>query len=77
VLLKSQFGTSLEKTVIKYNFEEYFGIDVQMKVVDLEFLIVSIWLDSAIMNIFLYNLKLKIQKFLINLILNKILAFLG
>jgi hypothetical protein len=37
---------SLKKTVIKCNIEEYFGIDVQMKVIDLEFLILSIRLDS-------------------------------
>jgi hypothetical protein len=28
---------SLRKIVIKYNLEEYFGINVQMKVIDLEF----------------------------------------
>jgi hypothetical protein len=31
---------------------------------------------NAIMNILLYNLKLKILKFLLNLITNKILTFL-
>jgi hypothetical protein len=69
----------LRKIVIKYNLEEYFGIDVQMKVIDLEFLILSIRLrfTNAIMNILLYNLKLEIQKFLLNLITKKILTFLG
>jgi hypothetical protein len=33
--------------------------------------------SNAIMNILLYNLKLKIQKFLLNLITNKILTFSG
>jgi hypothetical protein len=32
---------------------------------------------NAITNILLYNLKLKIQKFLLDLITNKILTFLG
>jgi hypothetical protein len=33
-----------------YNLEEYFGIDVQMKVVDLESFILSIWLDSPMLS---------------------------
>jgi hypothetical protein len=32
----------LRKTIIKYNLEKYFEIDVQIKVIDLEFLILSI-----------------------------------
>jgi hypothetical protein len=40
---------SLRKTDIKYNLDEYFGIDVQMKVIDLEFLILSIQLDSPLL----------------------------
>jgi hypothetical protein len=62
-----------KKTDIKYNLEEYFGIIVQMKVIDLEFFILSMQLDSPM----LFNLKLKIQKFLLNLNTNKILAFWG
>jgi hypothetical protein len=62
-----------KKTDIKYNLEEYFGIIVQMKVIDLEFFILSMQLDSPM----LFNLKLKIQKFLLNLITNKILTFWG
>jgi hypothetical protein len=54
----------LRKIVIKYNLEEYFGIDVQMKVIDLEFFILSIQLDSPMLSwIFYYtiwNLKFKI-----------------
>jgi hypothetical protein len=71
--------SSLRKIVIKYNLEENFGINIQMKVIDLEFLILSIWLDSPMLSpiFLLYNLKLKIQKFLLNLITNKILTFLG
>jgi hypothetical protein len=45
VLMRSQF----EKTIIKYNLEKYFGINVQIKVIDLEFLILSIWLDSPML----------------------------
>jgi hypothetical protein len=40
----------LRETVIKYNLEDYFGIDVQMKVIDLEFLILSIRLDSPMLS---------------------------
>jgi hypothetical protein len=40
---------NLKKTVIKYNLEEYFGIDIQMKVIDLEILILSIQLDSPML----------------------------
>jgi hypothetical protein len=71
--------SSLRKIVIKYNLEENFGINIQMKVIDLEFLILSIWLDSPMLSpiFLLYNLKLKIQKFLLNLITNKILTFLS
>jgi hypothetical protein len=35
---------------MKYNLEEYFGIKVQMKVIDLKFLILSIWLDSPMLS---------------------------
>jgi hypothetical protein len=35
---------------MKYNLEEYFGIDVQMEVIDLEFLILSIRLDSPMLS---------------------------
>jgi hypothetical protein len=38
------------KIIIKYNLEEYFGINVQMKVIDLEFLILSIQLDSPMLS---------------------------
>jgi hypothetical protein len=48
VLLRSPPGS--RKTVIKYNLEEYFGIDVQMKVIDLEFLILSIQLESPMVS---------------------------
>jgi hypothetical protein len=41
---------SSRKTIIKYNLEEYFGIDVQMKVIDLEFFIISIRLDSPMLS---------------------------
>jgi hypothetical protein len=41
---------SLRKSVIKYNLEEYFEIDVQMKVIDLEFLILSILLNSPMLS---------------------------
>jgi hypothetical protein len=48
-----------------YNVEKYFGIDVQMKVIDLEFLILSMQLDSLVLSwIFYYtiwNLKFKIH----------------
>jgi hypothetical protein len=37
---------NLKQTVIKYYLEEYFGIDVQIKVLDFEFWILPIWLDS-------------------------------
>jgi hypothetical protein len=58
----------------KNNLEEYFGIDVQMKIIDLDFLysIYMVRFTKTIMNILLYNLK-----FLLNLITNKILTFLG
>jgi hypothetical protein len=59
VLLRSLVWerTSLKKTVIKYNLEEYFGIDVQMKVIDLEFFILSIQLDSPMLSwIFYYTI---------------------
>jgi hypothetical protein len=39
----------MRKTIIKYNLKEYFGIDEQMKVIDLEFLILSIRLDSPML----------------------------
>jgi hypothetical protein len=39
----------MRKIVIEYNLEEYFGIDEQMKVIDLEFFILSIWLDSPML----------------------------
>jgi hypothetical protein len=55
---------SFRKTVIKYNLEEYFGINVQMKVIDLDFFTLSIWLD--ITNILLCNLKLKSSNFFSN-----------
>jgi hypothetical protein len=52
-----------EKIVIKYNLEEYFGINEQMKVIDLELFILSIYLDSPMLAwIFYYtiwNLKFK------------------
>jgi hypothetical protein len=53
---------NLRKTIIKYNLEEYFGIDAQMKVIDLEILILSILVKftNDIANILLFNLKLKI-----------------
>jgi hypothetical protein len=35
---------------MKYNLEEYFGIDVQMKVIDLEFFILFIQLDSPMLS---------------------------
>jgi hypothetical protein len=41
---------SSRKTVIKYNLKEYFGIDVQMKIIDLEFLILSVWLNSPMLS---------------------------
>jgi hypothetical protein len=40
----------LKKIVIKYNLEEYFGINVQMKVIDLENLILSIKLESPMLS---------------------------
>jgi hypothetical protein len=42
--------STFRKIVIKYNLEEYFGIDVQMKVIDLEFFILSIQLDSPMLS---------------------------
>jgi hypothetical protein len=45
----------LRNTIIKYYLEEYFGIDVQMKVTDLEFWILSIWLDSPMPSLILYH----------------------
>jgi hypothetical protein len=41
---------------MKYYLEEYFGIDAQMKVIDLKFLILSVWVDSPIQSpIFYYK----------------------
>jgi hypothetical protein len=64
---------NLRKIVMKYNLEDYFEIYVQMKVIDLEFFdsIYTVRFTNAIMNILLYNFKLKIQKFLLSLITNK------
>jgi hypothetical protein len=47
VLMRSSI---LRKIAIKYNLEEYFGIDIQMKVIDLEFLIPSMRLDSPMLS---------------------------
>jgi hypothetical protein len=48
---------NLRKIVIKYYLEEYFEIDVQIKVIDVEFLIQSIWLDSPMLSpIFFYTI---------------------
>jgi hypothetical protein len=69
---------NLSKIVIKYNLEDYFGIDVQMKAIDLEiFILYTVRSTKATTNILLYNLKLKIQKFLLNLITKKIFTFWG
>jgi hypothetical protein len=38
------------KTIRKYSLEEYFGIDVQMIVIDLKFLILSIQLDLPMLS---------------------------
>jgi hypothetical protein len=48
---KSAYGIpSLRKIVIKYKLEEHFGIDVQMKVIDLEFFILFIQLDLPMLS---------------------------
>jgi hypothetical protein len=44
----------LRKIVIKCYFEEYFGIDTQMKVVNHELLILSIQLNSLILSPLFY-----------------------
>jgi hypothetical protein len=36
---------NLRKIIIKYYLEEYFGIDVQMKVINFEYWILFVWLD--------------------------------
>jgi hypothetical protein len=41
---------NLRKTVIKYNLEEYSGINVQMKVIGLEFFILSTQLNSPMLS---------------------------
>ena len=47
---KSAFGIpSFRKIVIRYNLEEYFGINIEMKVIDFEFLILSIQLNSSLL----------------------------
>jgi hypothetical protein len=46
--------SKLKKNVINYNLEENFGIDVQMKVIDLEFLILFIWLASPMLSRIFY-----------------------
>jgi hypothetical protein len=61
--LECFWDPQFEKIILKYNLEEYFGIDVQMKVIDLEFLILSIQLDSPMLSWVIYyttwNLKFK------------------
>jgi hypothetical protein len=49
VLLRSPIS---KKIVIKYNLEDYFGIDIQMKVIDLEIFnsIYIVRFTNAIMN---------------------------
>jgi hypothetical protein len=47
VLLRSPI---MIKTIRKYSLEEYFGIDVQMIVIDLKFLILSIQLDLPMLS---------------------------
>jgi hypothetical protein len=44
----SQFDR-FRKTVIKYCSEDYYGIYVYMKIIDLEFWILFIWLDSPVL----------------------------
>jgi hypothetical protein len=51
VLLRSPIS---KKIIIKYNLEEYFGINVQIKVIDLEFFILSIQLDSPMLSLMVY-----------------------
>jgi hypothetical protein len=52
-MLEYAYGfDNLRKTTIKCYLEEYFGIEVQIKVIDLEFQIISIWLDSMLSPIF-------------------------
>jgi hypothetical protein len=62
----------MEEVVIKYNLEEYFGIDVEMKVSNIEFgfYIYRTRLDSPMLSWkFYYTISnLRIQKFLVNLI---------
>jgi hypothetical protein len=48
------YASLRKKIVIKYNLEEYFGINVQMKVIDLEVLNLSIWLDSPTLSWIFY-----------------------
>jgi len=40
----------LRKIIIKFYLEEYLGIDIQIKVVDFEFQIPSVWLDSPMLS---------------------------
>jgi hypothetical protein len=40
----------LRKIVIEYNLEEYFGINVQIKVIHSDFFILSIQLDSPMLS---------------------------
>jgi hypothetical protein len=72
---------NFRKTVIKYNLEEYFGIDVQMKVIesiDVQMKVIDLrsWIFDTIYIFKFTNAIIKIQKFFLNLIANKILTFL-
>ena len=35
---------------MKYDLEEYFGIEIQIKVLDFEFKITFVWLDSSMLS---------------------------
>jgi hypothetical protein len=48
---------NLKKSIINYYVEQYFGIDIQMKVTDIEFYIPSVWFDSLVLSpIFNYQI---------------------
>jgi hypothetical protein len=48
---------NMRKIVIKYYLEECFEIDLQMEVIDLEFLVLSVWLDLPMLSpIFHYTI---------------------
>jgi hypothetical protein len=44
----------LRRIIIKYYLKEYFGIDVQMKVIDYEFWILSLHFDSPMLSPIFY-----------------------